>query len=64
MRKLSIFILQFFTIFFLALILGSFSAHAKFQEEFSNIYTFGDSFSYQGTWTELLMKRYGVDASR
>ena len=61
MRKLSIFILQFFTIFFLALILGSFSAHAKFQEEFSNIYTFGDSFSYQGTWTELLMKRYGIN---
>jgi len=61
MRKLSIFILQFFTIFFLALILGLFSAHAKFQEEFSNIYTFGDSFSYQGTWTGLMMKRYGIN---
>ncbi len=59
MFKTPVLITRFFTIFIL--ILGSFSAYAKFQEEFSNVYTFGDSFSYQGTWTELLMKRYGIN---
>ena len=46
-------------ILFLLILFSSFVS-AKPQEEFSNVYTFGDSFSYEGTWTEFLMQRYGI----
>lgn len=56
----SLFTRLFCIIVFFPLIICSSPVHAKFKEDFSNIYTFGDSFSYQGTWTELLMKHYGT----
>lgn len=54
------FIIKSFFISLHILIIISFNnfAYAKTSAEFSNVYAFGDSFSYKGSWTENLMQRY------
>lgn len=36
------------------------TASAANREQFTGAFTFGDSFSYQSTWTDFLMQRYGI----
>jgi len=57
-------------IFYISSICGLFLANSNFvlandyKENFTNIYSFGDSFSGEGTWTENFAKHYGISFIR
>ena len=59
-----------FCIFYTILIYAFFSCYINsalardYKENFTNIYSFGDSFSYEGTWAENFAKHYGLSFTR